>query len=219
MFTVADVIDEARDFHPAFTERQTPTSAAVRAFDRAEAALYAAILKRDRYILMDTETISFPLADFSAGYSPTATVQTPLGGDVYFNGSDPESHVPLTFINWGERYSPHCRWPAWLEGSVIHFAGASSDWISVDHVVLAYIPARTVVTSRGDNSGLPDEARPVMAEKLAMFMAARGPQGTVGEGPIELNLTVAQIDHDEKALLSLLSMKRRTSTGYTREVW
>lgn len=217
-FTVADVILEARDFHPAFTDRQTPNVVAVRAVNRHAGDLYSDIAARDRAYFTQVEAIAMPLAVFANGYTLTGNVHMPLSGDVYLTEAL-DSPLPLGLVPYGNRYSPKTSWPAYLRGDVLHLIGIETDWSGVDHIDFAYIPQRTQLTLSTDTPALPDEAKKVLVDRLALFMAARGPQGTVGEGPIQINLEAADVRDDVERFLKNIGGRRRVAAKYVREVW
>lgn len=214
--TPEEIIEEARDYHPSFDERQTPTATARRFVNRYDEELYQEILRMEPEYFLTSHEISFPLNDFDAGYSALPDYYQHREGTVYIG--DQPLREDLHIVPFKMRHMPGVANAAYLLGSnTIHFVGEAADWETVNRVVFYYIPARTVLADTTTTSILPDFMRPAMVERLALFMASRGTGAS--EESISLSLTRDDWKETEMRCLQTAGDRGRSDAGYVREEW
>lgn len=217
MWTVAEVIKEARGIHPAFTDRQTPVEVARQEVDRYTTELRSEILKVEPDFFDAEKEYSFPLSDFDGGEALPADFHRPKDGTVHFEND--QGRTQLNLVPFGARFSPGVPWAAYIKASTIRFIGEESDWEHVDKVVLYYLPTKTPLASKDDTSDLPDTAKPAVVSRLALFMAGRGPEGQ-SQAPIQIPLTHDDWKESERRFLNEVSTGLSDAEqGYVREVW
>lgn len=217
-WTAEDAIKRARDTHPAFDDRQTPDGPALRKLDSYHKELYGKAVDREPDLFSATTTIQFPLTDFEAGEALPADFDRPLDGEIHFSGTDTRQK-PLNFIPFRSRHQPGSPWPAYILEGQIHFVGSETDWEPVDKVVVYYIPTPTELVAVDTQADLPDRALPVLSERLALFMAARGPQDGEGTG-IDIGFTAEDWAETERQFLhEVASGRSKAESGVVREVW
>lgn len=209
------VINEARDFHPAFTDRQTPEEVALRTVDRYDEELYQKIVERESDFLVSTEEISLPLNDFAAGYTLPDFMEH-RGGSVFYQASNARGELHI--IPHRSRLQPGTTHPAYIINGTLHLAGDEKDWSHLDKIEFYYVPTRAPLSDMTTNSTLPDEMKPAVVERLALFMAQRGPDGN-GKSPVPINLTREDWLSTEARVLGTIANSRRADTGHVREVW
>lgn len=215
-WTPEEVINAARDIHPSFDERQTPDAAARRAVDRYDEKLFQRILDIEPEEFLSTHEISFPLADFEAGYDGLPDFVSHLGGEVYFQDSSFQEN--LNIVPHRSRHAPGHPNAAYFQDGDLFFVGRKQDWGDVDKVVFFYTAPRTPLAALDTESALPDTVKPAVVEKLALFMASRGPNG-MGEDPVPISLTVEEWRETEANCLASVAGKTRGTETTVREVW
>lgn len=175
-FTVEDVIEEARDEHPAFTESQTPDRPLLRRINRTARRLFQRTLDIEPTLVSATETITVSSFDFSTGH-PLPDYERIIGGDMKQVGEAEPLRDPFKIIPWGQRHRGGARRAGYLRDETLFLQGNSEDWDDIEKIELFYVPVRTELTSESDNPNLPDRAQSPLAMDAAAFMARRGIDG------------------------------------------
>lgn len=215
-WTPAEVIDEARDYHPSFDELQTPNKVARRFVDRYDEELWQKVKKEEPDWFLTTETIAMPIDPWDDGYVlPDWTEHR--GGTVVFEGGR-KREAELNIVPFRNRFHPGARYPAYIVGDTLHFIGSEQDWNNVDRVLFHYIAARTPLDSPTAQSDLPDQVKPAVVERLVLFMAQRGAGGD-GAQPVPVDLSMQDWRETERLALETVATSHRADTTYIRDVW
>lgn len=166
--TVDEIIQQARETHPAFTPESTPNSVLIRYLSRLHRDLVGRILRVAADVLVQDHEIALPLADFAAG-AAVPDHQFIRGGSVYVGATE----RPLYLIRWQSRIRPVV-WPAaWLEGNTLHLVGDAAQWAAADRIVLKIVPTPADLVAMTDVVALPDIAESTCVTALAAFLAQR----------------------------------------------
>lgn len=215
-FTAANVIEESRDRHRAFTEQHTPDRLCVRFLNRLQRRLAFAIHKRSPDWDIVTENINFPLAAFDNGFDlTTLTVEMAVlvGATIQITNSNMTK--PLTIVPFTNRLSPGQGPAAYREGDALKFVGQAEDWSEADSVDLYYFGEPAALTLESGTLALPDAARETCVDALSAFMAMRG--------PLDKTMPVSDFRADaqssEAELLDEMGRRRRAKTFVVREEW
>lgn len=216
MITVGDAIEEARDEHPAFTERNVPDSVIRRKLNRYQRELYARVIDADKQWVATTETQDLDTYDFDTGFTPSGDLLKPLGGDVHFTNDD--RTVRLRWVPYKNRKSPGVPYPAYYLNGVIYLCGIEDDWHGVEKVDFVIITEPTDLTQNSDTFDLPDGAEHPLVKFAALEMAKRGPVDGNGNQPsVEAFLTL--FERAEQTFITEIRERDRAEESYVREEW
>lgn len=214
-WTPEDAIERARDYHPAFSDRQTPNDVALRKVDSYDEELYQAVVERESDRVVSTEEISLPLSDFAAGYDLPDFMEHRAGEVFYEEGDYSE---PLRIVPHRNRHHPGASHPAYIINGKLHLVGEKEDWDHLSKIEFYYVPIRTPLASLTTESTLPRVVLPAVEERLALFMAQRGPDGS-GKAPVPISLNREDWMRTHRRVLGTIANSRRSDTGYVREAW
>lgn len=175
-FTVEDVIEAAREVHPAFDERQTPDRTLLRALNRKYRTLFQLTFDIEPTLVASTETITISGFDFSNGH-PIPAYERIIGGDMKISGeADPRRH-DFELVPWGQRHRASVDRGGYILEETLYLQGTENDWDDVEKIELLYIPELTELSAESDQPNLPDRAQSPLELHGAMFMARRGVDG------------------------------------------
>lgn len=216
MITLADAIDEARDGHPAFTERNVPSAVVRRRLKRYQRELYAVVVENDPQWTAGVQTITLSSYDFDTGYTPDPAMLKPLGGEVHFETGDRTSR--LKWVPYKNRKRPTVPWPAYYLDGVIYLCGIADDWQAVTTVDLHLIEEPTALTQPSDTFDLPEGAVPAIINRAEYEMAKRSPMTAEGQQP---NVEAFQRSYEraEQRFIDELEERDRAEESYVREEW
>ena len=174
---VGDILNFARDLHPAHDRERTPDRVAIRLLSTIERDLAAEIAQVNPDYLLSTATIAAPIA---AGESSAQTIPAfhhIRGGTVTFAADGPVNRG-LELITWERRYRQPFNFQAYLRGGSLYFVGEDADWADVSSVDVYYTPIPPALpetaTALTSSMTLTDQARGVCQWMLAQHMAVRG---------------------------------------------
>lgn len=214
-WTVAEAIEETRSLHPAFDPQTTPDSVLRHALNRYHAELYGRLVDQDPHLFATEWELTFPLSDFDAGEDLPADWDTTLGGDVLFKESNRTRR--LNFVPWGLRHSPGSRYPATILGGTIYFIGLERDWDLVEKVTIQYVPLPADLAAQDTEADLPDRAKRVCVERVALTAANRA-TAVAGE-KVDLGFTMEEWRESEQQLVQEIGRPAKAETSYIRDVW
>lgn len=173
---VGDVIEFARDLHPAHDKTRIPDRVAIRLLTTIERDLAAEIAQVNPDYLLSAVTIAGPI---TAGEDTPQTIPAfhhIRGGTVVFT-DDGLNNRALQLVEWVRRYSEPINYAAYLRGGSLYFVGEDEDWGDVDSVVVYYTPIPTALPETQSaltaTMTLTDQARGVCQWMLAEHMAVR----------------------------------------------
>lgn len=176
--TVREVINHARDQHPALSPVNAPNELAFRFLSRLECELFDQIYKRVPGFLAQQAVVTLPLADFEAGINLTTLI--PQGWkdltDVFFK----YTAVPTTpneirgvFKPWEQR-DVRGQLPAYtFRGNALFLIGNATDYVQFSQLTLTYTQQNPDVTSLDSTFLVTDDARETLAMGLASFWLRR----------------------------------------------
>lgn len=213
-WTAEEVVEEVRGLHPAFDKQKTPDSVLREALDRYHGELYSKVLDEDPHFWSTAVDISFPPDPFEDGFDLPGDFDTPQGGDVHFEGFDRTAR--LNIVPFGSRHSPGSRWPSYIRGDTLYFIGREEDWDPVDKVEFFYAPLASTLESLSTEADLPDDARQVCVERVALKAADRAQ--ALGED-VNLELTLEDWRDSETQFLHRIGRPAKAETTYIRDVW
>lgn len=172
--TLDTIITAARDRHPAFDVRRTPSALLVRHLSAYQRVLQAKALQRNRRTLLSSVTVPVPLDTF-----PTITLppNAYVSGGVVKMASDATQELPFYIIDASARFGRVPFPSGWLGGqqnTVLTVAGTPNDWTQFGAVVVELVPACVDLVKLSDTLVLPDESLSVFIERAALFMYNRG---------------------------------------------
>lgn len=215
MLTPSEVVDEARDLHPSFTEAKHPEKVLIRALSAWQQELLSKLQRVYPEELRLVETVSLPISPFEDGHTLPANTGV-SEGTLYHNETDfPQTRfqiLPEVQGGTGGFY-----WPSgFVRGGTLFLNGKEADWEGYDRIEVPYIPAPAAIDPAGDDtSSLPDQARSAARYHLAEFMAARH-DGDDPVPPLDYFATRASGKEDE--FLRAMQLKGSGTTGKIRDV-
>lgn len=217
-FPASDVINRARDSHPAFNEVVGPTPVLLRRLSDKALELHALVVKYEPELLVSTESVSLPLADFNAGHPLTGVMEFPQGGDVIFRDGTRE---PFEIVDWALRNDVVPRWSGWLDGlpesTTLHLIGVAADWTAPSSIELRYVAGQTEISGLADTIALPPRARNVLVADLVRLLARRVPR--THPVAIDRRELAGEAVSAEALFTESLTIRQRVKASHTREVW
>ncbi len=222
--TVAEILDEARDFHGSFTKQNIPPVLCMRALSRYVRRLAEKITQVDEAALAVQETVDS--ADLQAAVTGRTGIALPahllLLAPVHAVRTDDGIRIPIELIDHASRNTEGAyRHPA---ASVmgqklypLNLMDVTGDsygehgWEDYDGLDLLLVPLYADLTLPSSVIGLPDVCRDALVCNLALFMAGRTAR-TVSDLP----LLPAQAMDAETTAINTLAGQSSTSTWRIR---
>lgn len=168
----SDVIEDARDLHPAFDDNTHPDGVLLRALNRLQMQLMGRALERYPSLYSDTETIALPLTDFALGVSLTQ----PFFVDDLVGVRAGCTDTPIPIIPYEHRSDAQPHLFAYLVNRFLFLGRKASAWNGLDSLTIRYTTTLPQLATLEDELVIPDEARTALSLALAEVMAARGTQ-------------------------------------------
>ena len=214
MFTAANVIEGAREQHPAFDEYRTPQSVLFRQLNRYTRELYVRAVEKHSYLTVTTLTVPLPLADFEDGIDLPAGYVRVIGGEIEHESG---RRADLNLVTARNRNSHNWPYPVYISGDVLYLTGASNDWNGLVNVLIDYNPAPVLPALITDAVPLPDSAERVLTDHLAFWMCRR--QGSYEGMVLPTNDYHGYWKQSEKEFLVELAQHSRPQQNTVREAW
>lgn len=217
--TAGEVIESARDRHPAFARNRNPDAVVLRYVSDYARALHGKVAAIDEAALVtDGVTTPLPLDDHDAGI--------PLLPNRYVAGvaarlrstPDHACTLPVTLVPWANRLdhtNPSAS--AWVHGSVLSLRPPATRWRLVAEVIVSLVPVPVTLTSLADPLPLPDTASLALVEQTAFFMARRGHTNPALPG-IDIAVFAAAASSAEAAYLADVANRLTVEPIQTRDV-
>lgn len=213
MLIAGDVINDARDLHPAFDDNTHPDAVMLRALNRAQQELFGDTLVRYPSFKAVLQEVALPLDDFTAGIA----LEVPLFvSDVTRTSQGEES--PLAVLPWDHRFDgnqPYYR--CWIDSGVLYLAPPASIWTTVDQINIRFASEPTDLVALEDTLAMPDSARSALVNALAQVMAGRGTQRQDIQPPSVAYYSQIASDSREKYLTNLWLL-RSVQERFIRDV-
>lgn len=212
-----DVIDEARDRHPAFDRNRNPQKVVRRELSRYVGRLLGKIDLIDEAALSLEVSTALPLAIFANGIVLPANrgVREVVAVDAQ------GKRYPLDLIPVGQRSDRTTRVASvWIVNGVLYLNGSAATWLGITSVAVSYTPLAGLVLTDADVLGVPDNARSTVVEALALFMARRGHTDKDGDiPPIVFQDFVDQSAKAEREFLEEVGDSLSSQTFRVRDTW
>jgi hypothetical protein len=215
-----DLIQAARDAHPAFEERRHPSAMLLRLLSAYQRRLGAKLIQRNRMILTASQDTALPLADFAAGITvPDYKRPLKVWALSAATTDDPDPKTEVDLVGWqaAVRYLR----AASLRNNVLYLSGQVSDWAGFTGIRFEYVPeldSLTALTGSGGTLALPNAAESCVVAYLAYRMAARGVKAEDIEPP-DTGLFLREWQVAEDDLLTEIAGHVQATVGVVREVF
>jgi len=209
----ADVVNVARDEHPAFDRQSTPDIVALRALARYQQELLGRIYNVKPDAVHVAQEVQLPLEDFAAGIALNDCLQV-HGASVYYRSPDyrPE---PVMFVDYPHRFIRPGGPAAYRRADRIFLLGTPADWQDVARIVIDLFPRGPDTLGPKDELVLPGQAMAPCVAALAVAMARRvGPERR--PDLVELRDRLAEA---EERYLDQVTGRRRAVVSVIQDVW
>lgn len=212
-----DVIDEARDRHPAFDRNRNPQKVVRRELSRYVSRLLGKIDLIDEAALSLEVSTAMPLAIFANGIVLPANrgVREVVAVDAQ------GKRYPLDLIPVGQRSDRTTRVASvWIVNGVLYLNGSAATWSGITSIAVSYTPLAGPVVADDDVLAVPDNALSACVEALALFMARRGHTDKDGDiPPIVFQDFVDQSAKAEREFLEEVGDSLSSQTFRVRDTW
>lgn len=172
-FTASDVVNAARDRHPAFDPKTAPDAVAWRFLQQFARTLASEVVQRKPEALVRTALVTtLPLAAFGAGITiPTRLIVDDVSV-LRSGGVSPTDDAPVRLVHPGQRFTTRAPLFAYLVGDTVQLGGVDTDWMPYTSVTVRYVPVPTVTDG---STALPfdDDAMTPCVLALADFLGQR----------------------------------------------
>jgi hypothetical protein len=209
-----DIIDEARNKHPAFNLRDHPDRALRMELGRLEHSLIQRGIQRNPDYLATIQTVALPLAIFANGV--TLDPNTAVHYAAIFSANGVEREVDI--VPWAQRNDPRRLFTATVLNGVLFLLGSELDWQGWTSLNITITPMPTAPAVNSDPLTIDDLGADTLTAGLALFMAKRGPRDPQLPVP-----SIAEFRKDYDAAVSDFEISvgnlRAGQVFRTREVW
>ena len=176
MFTVGEIIEQAREGDPSFGPAFTPNRVLYGELSRYVRRLAGRVQQIDDTALAVTEEIALPLASFEEGEPlPDNLAVSAIYGVGGSGVGNQQYVVPMTLVHPSAKHdSDTPERAAWVEGGVLYLAGAASRWTGLTKLVVTLSPEIDDITSDEEELPLPAEAHDAVVQYLRFELTRRG---------------------------------------------
>ncbi len=213
-YTVADVIEAARDQHGAFEPERTPLTVLIRELNRYIRRLTFLILERDSSRFATTTNVPLPLATFEDGITLPAYI---IWQGASLNCAALDASTELKIVPFRKRHEPGVPYCGYIHGGVLYLIGTEEDWTQFDSLDYSLVPEPTTLTALTDAIAMPEGAMEVLVAELCHFMARRTP--VYENAPMPKAEFEKWWRETEEDFLVEMATHNRTEANYIREVW
>ena len=215
MLTAGEVIEEARDRHPAFDSNRNPQKVVRRALSTYVGVLLGKISEIDEQAITVEQVFPLPLAVFAAGIALPAnrSVEDVVAVDVQGR------RFPIEIIRAGNRSDRNSRVAScWLVNGVLFLNGIAASWSAMSQIAVRYAPAAGLLATDAAVLPVGDNARSALVEATAFAMARRG-QVKAGEPAIVLSEFASIASKAEEDFLREIGNSLTAQVFRIRDVW
>lgn len=205
----ADVVNTARDEHPAFDRTSTPDIVALRALARYQQELLGRIFDEKPDAVHLAQEVELPLDDFAAGIALDDCLQV-HGASVYYRSPDrpPEA---VTFVGYPQRFAHLGGRAAYRQADRIFLLGTPEDWRDVEKIVIDLFPRGPDSLGPKDPLVLPGQAMAPCAAAVALLMARRA--------EVVSDAHYAAVERAEELYLNQVTARRRAVVSPIQDYW
>ncbi|MDZ7418781.1 MAG: hypothetical protein ONB52_21870 [candidate division KSB1 bacterium] len=181
-----EIIREARDEHPSFTEQAHPDGVLLRSLSTYERELMnkVAVLDRSRYATF--QDIALPFPSFEAGVTVNEYV-LPVAVEVYSAQPTPR-WAKVQIVGWSGRLKFFRA--AVLRGRNLSLTGRPEDWTPFSKLRFHYVAAPARLDSLDSVLTLDEDARRVLVSYLVHVMGWRSTGRTDLPGSLAADMTM-----------------------------
>lgn len=216
MFTVDDVVDQARSRHSSFHDKRHTNKVALQFLSTYVRTLSGKIAKIDPDVLRSEVSQALPLATFANGITlPESRLVVNVAG-VRTDGTEFDIDiVPEVQRNDLQIPTASC----WQIGMVLFLRPAESNWAGLASLRIGVIATPVEFTALEDEVPLPDAAMTACIEATAAFMGRRGGTDLGMDAPDAASLNAwaesCQADYLDDVANRLTGVTFRTRETYT----
>lgn len=213
--TVGEIIQEARELHPAFAPTWVPDPLAIRMLGRYQRTLASKIAILNPDALKQVEAVSLPLANFANGHTLPAGHRWGRGRAFFATGNlkDVLHLIPEESLPYNRLFPA-----AFIRKGVLHLIGEASDWEAYSSLEIPYVPIPSLLTATGDSFILPDSAHPALVAALADYLAGR--VSGIKEAPaVDVRRYRTDWDEAQREFLKEVATQRMAQENMTEERW
>lgn len=181
MATAREIIDEARDYHPSFSEQRHPPRTLLRRLSRAEQSLFVLVAGLEPELLARPYTVERDaVLDAVDGHMPVGlpSYLSVVSGRVFWR--DVGGSQPLTLLDTIQALGAEPRFPSAtpVAGGLVltdrRDRGAmESGWDEIDRIEVRLVPAPIPLKGLDDRLLAPDTFTAALVGELVSFMALR----------------------------------------------
>lgn len=183
--TVAELLDEARDFHPTFTRQNHPDPVVMRALSRYVRRLAAKITELDETALAEQATVdeSTLLAAVTGRTGIALAAHLIVLRPIHAVREDDGVRIPVDLVDLATRNQMRTGYPSVsLAGGKLYPLNlmdplgdsyGEHGWEDYTGLEMLLVPLPDAFTGPTDTVTLPDTCRDAIVHNLALFMAGR----------------------------------------------
>lgn len=212
-----DVIEEARDRHPAFDKTRHPQKVVRRALSTYVGVLLGKINEIDEQAITVEQEFNMPVSQalFALGFAVPAN----RGIEDIVAVDQQTRRLPVELIRAGNRSDRNSRIAsAWLVNGVLYLNGVLTSWNGVTKIAVRYAPVAGLLATDADVLAVPDPARAACIEATALAMARRK-LVKEGEPPIVVAEYAAIAKQAEDDYLTEVGNALTGQVFRVRDVW
>jgi hypothetical protein len=174
-FTVQDVLTDARDRHPALDRQLTPDIIGRRWLSQAQRELMSRAIEADEHYAASVQTATLAtdeavLAAMTDGITLDANLRV-LGVTVHYE--EPVEDQPVTLTTFAHRLARHPVRSAYVLSGKLYLMGDLLEWAGATSLSIVLSPFPGELATLGATLVMQDDARLVLAAKLAAYWATR----------------------------------------------
>lgn len=220
MLVAREVIDAARDRHPAFDRNRNPDKLVLRFLSSYATELHGKVVKLNETALLTELSVALPLADHEAGIPlPPHRYVAEIVARLNSSTTDDPQVMPVALIPWAHRFDRNRPiWAGWVVKGTLYLRSPASRWQTMNEIAVSLVPTPILSQTLDDPVALPDEAGRALIEHTAAFMARRG-HSNPALPAIDLSACVLAATSAEEAYLADVANGVTSVNFQTRDVW
>lgn len=180
--TAAELMDEARDYHPSFNKVTVPLVLLRRRLAAAQRAIVRAVTELDEEALAVPDSVV--QADILTALEAGTGIVLPAGatrvlGDIKAKYSTRPDLIPVDLIAYANRDVVEAFPAVWFMGGRLFpidkrdYGSPEHGWEYVERITLSLVIAPAEITDDAADLPLPDVARDALVQDLVLFMSRR----------------------------------------------
>jgi hypothetical protein len=218
--TAEQVIDAARDEHPAFSPQRFPPATLLRQLERYHKRLAGKLSNVNSSVLAVELVIDLLTFDFVNGLAFPANLYVLPDGEVEpQNEIDPGDRAKFVLIGQNVRLGTRPVLSGWFIQNQFYLNGDARNWAGFLRLHMHYTAEPVGPVALADNfDPMPDEVEDVLVARLAMHMAKRG-HIDASIPPIDKPVYLAEFADAEQRFLEQQGEKKKARLIKTQDVF